>query len=97
VYEADVVGGGEGRGAVLAGDVRNERSLARRVTGGGVSTFCGLLRNATLREINPRLMAVRKLGSALVMAAVRCNRNREQRWSNATVYMIDAVVMPLAA
>jgi len=42
-------------------------------------------------------MAVRRLGAALVMAAVRGNRNREQRWSNATVYMIDAVVMPLAA
>ena len=35
LYEADLDGGGEGRGAVLAGDVRYERNLARRVTGGG--------------------------------------------------------------
>ena len=48
VYEADVVGGGEGRGAVLAGDVRYERNLARRVTGGGSIDICGVAKKCNV-------------------------------------------------
>jgi hypothetical protein len=49
VYEADLVGRGvRARGAVLAGDVRYERNLARRVTGGGSIDICGVAKKCNV-------------------------------------------------